>query len=332
MGQGVYTSLPMIVADELDADWKNVRMEVAPAADAYKDPAWGMQSTGGSSSIRHMYEPLRKAGAAAREMLLIAAARKWNVAVKECAVDLGRVRHIKTNRMLTYGKLAKDAAKLEVPQNPMLKKESQFRYIGKDIPRLDMHDKVNGLAQFGIDSFVPGMLYAAIARPPAYGADLASADKDAARAVAGVQAVVPIHSGMAVCADTIDAAWKGRDALKPDWQNPKYPALSNASLEKEFADRMNANGIIARNDGDVQDALNAASKKIESDLSSPLPVARHHGAHELHGRRPEGQLRHLGADAEPVGRARTGGQAHRIKARADPRAYDVSRRRVRQAL
>ncbi len=93
MGQGVYTSLPMIVADELDADWKNVRMEVAPAGDAYKDPAWGMQSTGGSSSIRHMYEPLRKAGAAAREMLVIAAAREWNVPVKECAVDLGRVRH-----------------------------------------------------------------------------------------------------------------------------------------------------------------------------------------------------------------------------------------------
>ncbi|MDA8421917.1 MAG: xanthine dehydrogenase family protein molybdopterin-binding subunit [Nitrospiraceae bacterium] len=273
MGQGVYTSIPMIVADELDADWKNVRIGVAPAGDAYKDPAWGTQSTGGSSSIRHMYEPLRKAGAAAREMLLIAAARTWKVAVKECAVDLGRVRHIKTNRMLAYGKLVKEASRLEVPQNPVLKKESQFRYIGKDIPRLDVHDKVNGLAQFGIDSFVPSMLYAAIARPPAYGADLASADKDAARAVAGVQAVVPIHSGMAVCADTIDAAWKGRDALKANWQDPKYPALSNASLEKDFADRMNANGIIARNDGNVQDALNAASNKIE--VTYLLPYLSH---------------------------------------------------------
>ncbi len=264
MGQGVYTSLPMIVADELDADWKNIRMEVAPAADAYKDVAFGMQATGGSSSIRHMLEPLRKAGAAAREMLIIAAAREWNVAVKDCAVALGTVRHIKSNRMLTYGQLAKEAARLEVPQNPLLKKESQFRYMGKEMPRLDMHAKVNGTAQFGIDSFVPGMLYAAIARPPAYGADLASFNKEAAQAVAGVHAVVPIHSGMAVCADTIDAAWKGRDALKPDWQNAKYPLLSTESLAKEFVDRLETKGIMARNDGDVSKALTSSSQKIES--------------------------------------------------------------------
>jgi isoquinoline 1-oxidoreductase subunit beta len=264
MGQGVYTSLPMIVADELDADWKNVRMEVAPAADAYKDPAWGTQSTGGSSSIRHMYEPLRKAGAAAREMLLLAAAREWNVAVRECAVVLGHVRHINSSRMLTYGQLTMEAARLEVPQNPILKKENQFRYIGKDIPRLDMHDKVNGVAQFGIDSFMPGMLYAAIARPPAYGADLVSSNKDAAQAVSGVRAVVPIHSGMAVCADTIDAAWKGRDALKADWQNAKYPQLSTESLEKEFVDRLETKGIMARNDGDVMKAFTTSSQKIKS--------------------------------------------------------------------
>jgi isoquinoline 1-oxidoreductase beta subunit len=264
MGQGVYTSLPMIVADELDADWKNVRMEVAPAADAYKDPASGRQSTGGSSSIRHMSEPLRKAGAAAREMLLLAAAREWNVAVKDCAVALGTVRHIKSRRMLTYGQLTKEAARLEVPQNPVLKKESQFRYIGKDIPRLDIEAKVNGVAQFGVDSFLPGMLYAAVARPPAFGADLVSYKKDAAQAVTGVRAVVPIHSGMAVCADTIDAAWKGREALKPDWQNAKYPQLSTESLEKEFVDRLETKGIMARNDGDVMKALTSSSQKITS--------------------------------------------------------------------
>lgn len=264
MGQGVYTSLPMIVADELDADWKNIRMKVAPARDAFKDPAWGTQATGGSSSIRHMLELLRKAGAAAREMLLIAAARKWEVAVKECAVDLGKVRHIKSNRMLTYGQLTKEAANLEVPQNPILKKESQFRYLGKEMPRLDIYAKVNGIAQFGIDSFVPGMLYAAIARPPAYGAELVSYKKEAAQAVSGVHAVVPIHSGMAVCADTIDAAWKGRDALKPDWQNAKYPQLSTESLTKEFVGRFETQGIMARNDGDVSKAFTSASQKIES--------------------------------------------------------------------
>ena len=133
MGQGVYTSLPMIVADELDADWKNVRMESAPAGDAYKDPAWGTQSTGGSSSIRHMYEPLRLAGAAAREMLLQAASKEWKVAITECAVSLGTVRHIRTSRMLTYGQLVEKASKLSVPQKPVLKKETQFRYIGKEV-------------------------------------------------------------------------------------------------------------------------------------------------------------------------------------------------------
>ncbi len=269
MGQGVFTSLPMIVADEIDADWKNVRMEVAPAGDAYKDPVWGMQSTGGSSSVRHMYEPLRKAGAAAREMLLMTAAREWNVSVKECTVDKGSVRHAASNRVLTYGKLAVNAAKLDIPQNPGLKEESQFRYIGKDIPRLDMHDKVNGMAPFGIDSNVPGMLYAAIARQPAYGAELLSFNKEAAQAVAGVQTVVPIHSGMAVCADTLDAAWQGRDALKAKWGNGRFPNLSNESLEKDFAAHLDSKGLIARNDGDVVSAMASASKKIEAVYQLP---------------------------------------------------------------
>ncbi len=269
MGQGVYTSLPTIVADELDAEWKDVLMKIAPADDAYKDPAWGTQSTGGSSSIRHMYEPLRKTGAAAREMLMLAAAREWSVPVKECSVDKGKVRHIASNRMLTYGELAADAARLEVPQNPVLKKESQFRYIGKDIPRLDIPDKVNGTAPFGIDSFVPGMLYAAIARPPTYEADLVSYNRDAAQAVPGVKAIVSTHSGVAVCADSLDAAWQGRDALIPKWENGRYPTLSNESLEKEFATRLDATGLIARNDGDVARALDAAAKKLTAVYQLP---------------------------------------------------------------
>src|SRR3990172_2270528 len=173
MGQGVYTSLPMIVADELDADWKNVKMVTAPAGDAFKDPVWGSQSTGGSSSIRHMYEPLRMAGAAAREMLLTAASQEWGVPATECAVLLGRVKHIKSSRSLTYGNLSVRASKLPVPQKPTLKKESQLRYIGTSVPRLDMHDKVNGTALFGTDIFVPDMLYVAITRPPVFGAALA---------------------------------------------------------------------------------------------------------------------------------------------------------------
>jgi isoquinoline 1-oxidoreductase beta subunit len=136
--------------------------------------------------------------------------------------------------------------------------------MGKEMPRLDILAKVNGTAQFGIDSFVPGMLYVAIARPPAFGADLVSFNKGAAQAVAGVHAVVPIHSGMAVCAETLDAAWKGREALKPDWQNAKYPSLSTESLVKDFVDRLETKGIMARNDGDVSKAFTGASQKIES--------------------------------------------------------------------
>jgi isoquinoline 1-oxidoreductase beta subunit len=269
MGQGVYTSLPMIVADELDADWKNVRMEIAPAGDAYKDVAFGMQATGGSSSIRHMYEPLRKAGAAAREMLVMAAAREWKVPVKECAADLGKVRHRKSKKAVSYGKLVQEAAKLKIPQNPKLKKESQFRYIGKDMPRLDMDDKVNGRAKFGIDSFVPGMLYAAISRPPAYGTGLATSSKEAALAAPGVRAVVPIPSGMAVLADTINEAWKGRDALKPVWQNEGYPGLSTGSLQKEFLSRLDTAGIVARNDGDAKKTIETAGRKIEAVYQLP---------------------------------------------------------------
>jgi len=270
MGQGVYTSLPMIVADELDADWNNVRMEAAPAADAYKDPAWGTQATGGSTTIRHMYEPLRKAGAAAREMLMTAASQEWGVPVTECAVSQGKVRHTKSARFLTYGRLAEKASHLTVPQNPTFKKESQFRYIGKAIPRLDTHDKVNGAAMFGIDSFVPDMLYAAIARPAAYGAGLASMDNAAAQRITGVRQVVPIYSGVAVCADTINAAWKGRDALKATWQDGRYPQLSTESLEKEFISRLDAKGVMARNDGDATRAINAAAKKINATYVLPF--------------------------------------------------------------
>jgi isoquinoline 1-oxidoreductase beta subunit len=273
MGQGVYTSLPMLIADELDADWKNVTMEAAPAGDAFKDPGWGTQATGGSSSIRHMYEPLRTAGAAAREMLLLAASKEWNVPVAECGASKGRVRHLKGKRTLTYGDLSSRASKLPVPQNPKLKKESEFRYIGMEVPRLDMEDKVNGKARFGIDSFIPGMVYAAIARSPALGADLASSNKAAAEAVAGVQAVVPVHNSLAVCADTIDAAWKGREALKANWKNAPHPEISTPSLEKIFLEELTSPSIAAKNEGDVQAALSAAVKTV--DATYLLPYLAH---------------------------------------------------------
>ncbi len=273
MGQGVYTSLPMIIADELDADWKNVRMNSAPAEDAYRDPVRKMQFTGGSSSIRDMFEPLRLAGAAAREMLLQAAAKEWKVSVMQCAVAPGEVRHLKSRKKLTYGQLADKASKLPIPQKPVLKKEHELRYIGTAVPRLDVSDKSNGKAQFGIDVFVPDMLYAAIARPPAYGSIPSSYDKEAAEKVGGVHAVVPIASGIAVCAESIEAAWRGRDALNVNWQSARYPNLSTDSLEKELLTRLSDEGLRARNDGDVKGALEKAAKKL--DVTYVLPYLSH---------------------------------------------------------
>jgi isoquinoline 1-oxidoreductase beta subunit len=269
MGQGVYTSLPMILADELEADWKQIRIKSAPAGDKYKDPAWGMQMTGGSTSVRHMMEPLREAGAAAREMLLAAAAQTWGVPQSECEARQGRVRHKKTDRTMTYGQLCEKASKLPIPQNPPLKQDNQFRFIGTPMARLDVPDKVNGSAIFGTDIFVPGMLYAAVARPPAYGAKLLSYDQEAAEKVSDVYKVVQIDRGLAVSGSTLDAAWKGKKALNVKWDKGSHPDLNNATLEKSFIQHLDQQGVIARNEGNVKNALSRAAKKIRATYVLP---------------------------------------------------------------
>ncbi len=169
MGQGTWTGLAMVVADQLDMDWKDVSVEASPVRDEYKDPIFGMQLTGGSTGIRHMYDTMSKAGAAAREMLITAAASEWKVPVGECQANKGIVTHNKTGKALSYGRLCSQAAKVPVPQDPPLKPLEQFQFIGKTMPRLDMFDKVNGKPVFGVDVFVPGMLYSSIERPLAYG-------------------------------------------------------------------------------------------------------------------------------------------------------------------
>lgn len=264
MGQGVYTSLPMIIADELGADWKQVRIEAAPAGDKYKDPVWGAQATGGSSSVRHMYGPLRKAGAAARQMLVSAASDIWKVPEGECETYHGTVRHVATKRSLTFGKLTEKAASLPVPKSPTLKPEDRFELIRNPVDRLDIPDKSAGKATFGIDTFVRGMQYAAIDRPPAYGAKPLSYDKDAAMKIKTVSHVVPMPRGIAVCAGTPEGAWKGRDALKVKWDKGSDPGLDTSSLNKKFIDSFAKEGITARNEGDVKAALAGAAKRIEA--------------------------------------------------------------------
>jgi isoquinoline 1-oxidoreductase subunit beta len=270
MGQGVRTALSMIVADELEADWKKVRVKQAEAGDVFKSPILGDQLTVGSASVRGFYEPLRKAGAAGRAMLVKAAAETWKVPEAECEASNGVVKHKKTGRSLSYGKLCEKASGLPVPQDPPLKKESEFRYMGKPLPRLDIPDKVAGTAVFGIDIGVPDMLYGVVARPPAYGAKPVSFDEKAAQGVNGVRTIVPMPGGIAVCATSLLAAWKGRDALQVKWDQGTHPDLNNESIEKHFMEGLDKPGAVARNAGDVKKALAGAQKKVEATYFVPF--------------------------------------------------------------
>ena len=204
MGQSILTGLAMIAADELDCDWKNVRTEFAPADKVYINPLFGVQGTGGSSGTPTSWNPLRKASATARAMLLQAAAQKWNVNVSECRAENSAVIHTPTKRSLTYGSLAEAAAKIPVPENVPLKEPAQYHLIGKPLKRLDTPLKVNGTAQYGIDVRQPGMLYAVVARCPVFGGKVAKFDATKAKSIAGVKDVIQIPSGVAVVADNLD--------------------------------------------------------------------------------------------------------------------------------
>jgi isoquinoline 1-oxidoreductase subunit beta len=270
MGQGTHTALGMVIADELEADWKQVRIGQGPASDAFKNPAMGDQITVASSSVRGFYEPLRKAGAAGRAMLVTAAAQTWKVPEEECTAFKGTVKHKKSNRSLTYGQLCVKAARLQIPKEPPLKNESEFRYIGKPVPRVDIPEKVSGKAIYGLDIKVPDMLYGVIARPTAYGAKPVSFDQKAAEGVKGVRNVVPTPMGIIVCAETLDAAWNGRNALKVQWDKGTHPQMDNNFIEKTFMEDLDKPGSVAAKVGDAQKALGEAQKKVEAIYFVPF--------------------------------------------------------------
>src|SRR5260370_779798 len=198
MGQGVVTSLAMLLAEELELDWKNVKFEFAPAAPPYFNPLFGLQGTGGSTSIRASWGPLTKAGAAAREMLVAAAAQQWYVEPSACHVENGAVVHNATNKRLGYGALVEQAAKLPVPANPALKDPKDYKYIGKPVKRLDTPSKVNGKAGFGIDVRLPNIQHAVVARCPVFGGKLKTFDDSKAKAARGVNQALQISTGVAV--------------------------------------------------------------------------------------------------------------------------------------
>ena len=264
MGQGTFTGMAVLVAEELEADWKRVRVVQADA-----DPRYGRMSTGGSSSVRQSWEPLRKAGAAAREMLVAAAAAQWGVDPGSCRAAGGAVLHPASGRSAGYGELAATAAKLPVPEKPRLKDPKDFTLIGKAVPRLDTPPKTRGAAVFGIDVRVPGMLHAVVARPPSLGGKVAGFDAAKALAVPGVRKVVEVPSGVAVLADTTWAAMRGREALSATFEGGPNGALDSAAIAR-LVDAAPLEPSPAKNEGDVDKALAGAKRKLSATYTLPF--------------------------------------------------------------
>ncbi len=266
MGQGTVTSLSMLLAEELECDWKKIRTEFPGVSREYGP----MQGVFGSASVRSSFDSLRRAGAAAREMLVQAAAQQWGVAASGCRAENNMVVNKATNARMTYGSLAEAASKLTAPANPALKDPAQFRLIGKPVKRLDTPAKVDGSAQFGMDVRLPGMVYAVVARCPVFGGKVKSFDAAKAKAVAGVKLVVPISNGVAVVADNTWSAMQGRRVLDVQWDEGPVAAMSTPALTKIFLERMQQPGAEARKEGDAAAALAAASRKIEADYEVPF--------------------------------------------------------------
>ncbi len=266
MGQGVHTSIPMLIAEELDADWSSVRVEQAPVDKAFNNPYFKMQATGGSTSIRAHWQPMREAGAAARSMLVAAAAQTWKVPVSECRTESGQVIH-GSGKSLAYGDLVTSAAKQDVPAKVVLKDPAQFRLLGRDQHRLDTPPKVDGSAKYGLDVRLPGMLTAVLARSPVPGGKVVSFDASKAQAVPGVRQVLQIPNGVAVLADGYWAARKGRDRLDIKWDAGPLASLSSSTISKMFTDAASKGGALARANGDVTTAK--ANHSIAATYEAP---------------------------------------------------------------
>ena len=270
MGQGVYTGLPTIVAEELDADWSQMRVETAPAdAARYKNLAFGMQGTGGSTATANSFDQLRKAGAMARAMLVNAAAQDWKVPAGEISVKRGVVSHAGAKRSATFGQLAEKAAAQTPPSELKLKDPKDFTLIGTELPRMDNLDKTNGKAIFALDVVRPGMVYAAVARPPRFGATVKSFEANPVAAMKGVIAVVPISSGVAVVADSFWTAKKGRDALQVTWDESKAEKRGTPEILASYKALAKTPGQSARKNGDVAAALATAAKTVTTEFEFP---------------------------------------------------------------
>jgi len=270
MGQGAYTGIATVLAEELDADWAQVRVESAPAnVKLYANSVFGMQGTGGSSAMANSWSQLREAGAKGRAMLLTAAAKDWKVPVTDLTVDKGVVYHAGSKRQASFGALAGKAAALPVPDKVTLKDPKDFKLIGHQAPRVDVPSKVDGTAQFTLDVALPGMLVALLKRPPLFGATVKSFDPAAASAVPGVVKILQVPHGVAVVAKGFWAAKQGRDALVVEWDDTQAEKRSSSDIMSEYRHLAEQPAASARKVGDAVPAIQQAAQKLSASFEFP---------------------------------------------------------------
>src|ERR1700720_747805 len=271
MGQGTYTSIPMLIAEELEVDLKQVRLEHAPPNEKlYANPLLGVQATGNSNAMRGAWKPLRQAGATARTMLVAAAAKRWNVDPASCRAQDGEVLHPPTGRRAKYGELAADAAHMPVPENVSLKRPEDFKLIGTPAKRLDTPAKVNGTALYGIDVRPPGVKIATLAQTPVFGGRVKSLDDTAAKAVNGVRQIVRLDDAVAVVADHMGAAKKGLAALVIEWDDGPHAKLNTQDIVGELEKATLNSGPVAQHVGNSDEAMARAVTKVEATYQVPF--------------------------------------------------------------
>jgi isoquinoline 1-oxidoreductase subunit beta len=270
MGQGVYTAIPMILAEELDADFNRVTLEHAPPNDKlYANPTFGIQVTGNSNSIRAFWKPLRTAGAAARLMLIAAAAQQWQVDPASCSTSDGMVRHAPSGRTIGYGDLVDAASTQAVPQDPPLKDPKNFALIGKPLKRFDTPNKTDGKVVYGIDAMLPGMKFATLAQCPVFGGKVAHVDDSAAKKIPGVQQIVVLDELVAVVGDHMWAAKKGLDALVISWNEGPNAKINSNDIWDDLRAASKKDGVVAKSVGDIAKGL-AQGERVDGEYELPF--------------------------------------------------------------
>jgi isoquinoline 1-oxidoreductase subunit beta len=269
MGQGIYTSLPMLLNEELEADWARVRVESSPVDAVYNHTVFGIMMTGGSTTTNSEYDRFRKMGAMARIMLIAAAAQSWSVDPQTCRAEKSFVIHTPTGRRASYGSLAEAASKIAPPKDIPLKDPKDFTLVGKPVHRLDTPSKTNGTAQFGLDVYIPGMLTAVVARAPVFGGKVASFNADQAKAIPGVVNVVQVPSGVAVIAKGFWPAKLGREKLQITWDEGPGAGISTVEMRANYSAMSKTPGLVARKVGDPAAALAGAAKTITAEYEVP---------------------------------------------------------------